>query len=55
MKNLDLEKMIILLCLLGLPFTGGWIYTMKTELAEADQAFRTCKMTIQNIHAMHDR
>ena len=25
-----------------------------TELAEADQAFRTCKMTIQNIHAMHD-
>ena len=53
MKNLDLEKMIILLCLLGLPITGWWIYQMKGELHEAGIALKTCKTTIAKIHGMH--
>ena len=54
MKNLDLEKMIILLCLLGLPITGGWIYQMNSELQEADKALKACKPLIAKIHGMHD-
>ena len=53
MKNLDLEKMIIRLCLLGLPMTGGWIYALKTGIEEADEAFATCDPIIQKIHGLH--
>lgn len=54
MKNLDLEKIIILLCLLGLPITGGWIYNMKSELEEADRAFQNCDAMILKIHGLHE-
>jgi hypothetical protein len=55
MKNLDLEKVIILLSLLLMPVAGGWIYMMDKELREAETAFRSCKATIQEIHGLHLR
>jgi hypothetical protein len=54
MKNPDLEKIIILLCLLGMPITGGWIYKMRSELDEAQKAFKTLPTIIQRIHGLHD-
>ena len=55
MKNLDLERVIILLSLLLMPVAGGWIYMMDKELREAETAFRSCKATIQEIHGLHLR
>jgi hypothetical protein len=53
MKNLDLEKVIIILSLLLMPVAGGWIYMMNKELEKSEVAFRTCKATIEEIHGLH--
>lgn len=54
MKNLDLEKVIILLSLLLMPVAGGWIYMMDTELKQASVAFKSSPATIQEIHGLHE-
>ena len=54
MKNLDLEKVIILLSLLLMPVAGGWIYMMTQELEQSEVANRTRDATIQEIHGLHE-
>lgn len=54
MKNLDLEKLIIVLSLILIPVAGVWIYLTEKELDKADKAFKTCKKTIENIHGLQE-
>ena len=53
MKNLDLEKIIILLSLLLMPVAGGWIWFLKQDLKKADAALQNCGTTIKKIYALH--
>ncbi len=56
MKNLDLEKVIIILSLLLMPVAGFWIWSLTEELKVADSAMqpRAMRTTIKEIYRLQD-
>ena len=53
MKNLDLEKIIIILSLLLMPAVGAWIYMLDGDLVKVDRAMASRQPMIQEIHSLH--
>ena len=53
--KLDLEKIIIILCLLGIPAVGAWIYTLKQGLEEARVALGNRQKVIREIYETQER
>ncbi|MCA8957323.1 MAG: hypothetical protein KDC87_14710 [Planctomycetes bacterium] len=43
MKNLDLEKLIIILSLVLIPVAGGWVYYLRDKIAVADTALAAAR------------
>ena len=53
--KLDLEKIIIILCLLGIPAVGVWIYSLNQGLEDARVAMGSRTKLLREIHATHEQ